>query len=89
MTFAQDVTSWGYKLDKHLDEFEDFVPINKDSRILDVAAGTGLIGQKAIISFVISSNFSALTDECAKAPDLLHKKDPCNVTLYCNNGIHG
>ena len=39
----------GYKLDKHLDEFEDFVRISKDSRILDVAAGTGLIGQKVKI----------------------------------------
>ena len=38
--------SWGYYLDKHLDDFEDFVGISKDSRILDVAAGTGLGGQK-------------------------------------------
>ena len=36
----------GYKLDKHYDEMEDFLRINKDSRILDVAAGTGLSGQK-------------------------------------------
>ena len=33
-------------MDKHLDEFEDFIRIDKDSRILDVAAGTGIIGQK-------------------------------------------
>ena len=35
----------GYKLDKHYDEMEDFLGINKDSRILD---GTGLSGQKVI-----------------------------------------
>ena len=40
--------SYGYVLDKHLDEFEDFVRISKDSNILDVAAGTGLIGQRVI-----------------------------------------
>ena len=38
----------GYKLDKHYDEMEDFLRINKDSRILDVAAGTGLSGQKVM-----------------------------------------
>ena len=38
--------TWGYQLDKHMDEFEDFVRVRKDSRILDVAAGTGFIGQK-------------------------------------------
>ena len=38
--------SYGYHLDKHLDEFEDFVRIRKDSKILDVAAGTGIIGRK-------------------------------------------
>ena len=27
-------TIWGYKLDKHLDEFEDFVRIDKNSRVL-------------------------------------------------------
>ena len=38
----------GYNMDKHLDEFEDFVRISKDARILDVAAGTGLSGQKVM-----------------------------------------
>ena len=45
-SFGQDVHSWGYEYDVHLNEFEDIARINKDSRILDVAAGTGLIGQK-------------------------------------------
>ena len=36
----------GYHLDSHLDEFEQFVKIDKDSKILDVAAGTGMVGQK-------------------------------------------
>ena len=44
----QDVSVWGYHLDKHLDEFEQFVKIGKDSRILDVAAGTGMVGQRYI-----------------------------------------
>ena len=43
--------SYGYVLDKHLDEFEDFVRISKDSNILDVAAGTGLIGQRVIFKW--------------------------------------
>ena len=38
--------SWGCKLDKLMDEFLDFVRVDKDSRMLDVAAGTGKIGQK-------------------------------------------
>ena len=46
LCLTQDLITWGYQLDKHFDEFEDFVRISKDSRILDVAAGTGLIGQK-------------------------------------------
>ena len=45
----QDVSVWGYHLDKYLDEFEQFVKIGKDSRILDVAAGTGMVGQKVSI----------------------------------------
>ena len=50
----QDVSVWGYHLDKHLDEFEQFVKIGKDSRILDVAAGTGMVGQKVHILTNIS-----------------------------------
>ena len=50
----QDVSVWGYHLDKHLDEFEQFVKIGKDSRILDVAAGTGMVGQKVHILSDIS-----------------------------------
>ena len=38
--------TWGYYLDKHLDEFEDVARLNKHSKILDVAAGTGMVGQK-------------------------------------------
>ena len=38
--------TWGYHLDKHLDEFEDTSRINKEARILDVAAGTGMVGEK-------------------------------------------
>ena len=52
----QDVSVWGYHLDKHLDEFEQFVKIDKDSRILDVAAGTGMVGQKVYILFNISGD---------------------------------
>ena len=48
----QDVSVWGYHLDKHLDEFEQFVKIGKDSRILDVAAGTGMVGQKVIFCLI-------------------------------------
>ena len=44
------MSTWGYYLDKHLDEFEDIIKINKDARILDVAAGTGLVGQKVFIN---------------------------------------
>ena len=33
-------------MDKHIDEFLDFVRIDKDAKILDVAAGTGFAGQK-------------------------------------------
>ncbi len=49
MVLFQDLEQWGYHLDKHLDEFEDFVRIQKDARILDLAAGTGLVGGKVII----------------------------------------
>ena len=51
----QDVSVWGYHLDKHRDEFEQFVKIGKDSRILDVAAGTGMVGQKVHILSDISA----------------------------------
>ena len=45
---------WGYYLDKHLDEFEEFVRMDKDSKILDVAAGTGVVGQKVDLhSYII------------------------------------
>ena len=48
LSWLQDVSSWGYYLDKHIDDFEDFVRINKDAKILDVAAGTGLVGEKVL-----------------------------------------
>ena len=51
----QDMPTWGYKLDKHLDEFEDFVRIDKNSRILDVTAGTGMVGQKVKSRHLYSS----------------------------------
>ena len=43
--------SWGYRLDVHLDELEDIVHSEQETRdrtirILDVAAGTGTVGQK-------------------------------------------
>ena len=53
-------TIWGYKLDKHLDEFEEFVRIDKNSRILDVAAGTGMAGQKVNTRFLISTHLSKI-----------------------------
>ena len=46
------MASFGYYLDKHLDEFEDFVRIRKDSKILDVAAGTGFIGEKVVLKYI-------------------------------------
>ena len=47
MVFSlQDLQYWSNRLDKHIDEFLDFVRIAKDARILDVAAGTGFAGQK-------------------------------------------
>ena len=63
--------------------------INKDSRILDVAAGTGIVGQKVITPFSTSSQLLCFNFECPNGPDLLYKKNLCNVTSYCNNGIHG
>ena len=46
--------TWGYHLDKHLDEFEDTLRISKDAKILDVAAGTGIIGDKVIFCLLLS-----------------------------------
>ena len=43
-----------------MDEFLDFVRPNKDSKILDVAAGTGLIGK--IVSLWIYINKQKVND---------------------------
>ena len=53
LCLTQDMPTWGYKLDKHLDEFVNFVRIDKNSRILDVTAGTGMVGQKVKISTAV------------------------------------
>ena len=44
------MAAFNYRFEKHLREFEDFVRIGKDSRILDVAAGTGFIGKQVMPS---------------------------------------
>ena len=59
--------------DKHLDEFENFVRINKDSTILDLAAGTGLVGQKVNIVHNMSVGAS-----------VLFKSLKCEVNVYLN-----
>ena len=60
--------------DKHLDEFENFVRINRDSTILDLAAGTGLIGQKVNIVHNMSVGAS-----------VLFKSLKCEVNVYLNS----
>ena len=45
------MNSWGYRLDVHLDEMENIVHSENEKRdrtirILDVASGTGTVGQK-------------------------------------------
>ena len=43
--FLQDMAAENYNIDRRLlDEYEALLGHKKDSRILDVAAGTGLVG---------------------------------------------
>ncbi len=55
---------WGYTIDKHLDEFEDMTRLPKDARILDLAAGTGIVGEIVRALFCSASSGVKLIVDC-------------------------
>ena len=69
--------------DKHLDELEDLIKISKDARILDVAAGTGLIGQQVTLYFRLWSSLEIDCLDIAKYEIINYSTHDLNIELKC------